>query len=331
MTGRKKRKKQKSKSQKEKKQSSQESKKEQKGTVIISPTKIGAKIPLKEAVEGGAKKIANKRKDLFKERIENLKELTKLNERRKKSRKEPLDLSKEIRSLGWSPQYAHAGERLSLVKKLKKEGYNVKVIAPRDEEIRKEFQEFIEKAEELGAEKIESRETQEELISFIRDQEKKVGDTIFKSKDAKGDILAQAGEKGKGRIRSGAGEGGKVIDAGNCILASEDLSEKEIKQLKKAAKDKEVYKLPTKTEKKEIKSTPKKKLAEEELEATHIDHFVNTIPKRNIMLVQPEYYRENKEKIDQIAKKEKLEVVKSSKSEKNQNHLISRNYLMEEY
>ncbi|NYZ79760.1 hypothetical protein H0N95_00745 [Candidatus Micrarchaeota archaeon] len=275
------------------------------GFVIVSPEEIGKRRSIPEFIADKPKIM-----EFHKKRIELAKAIV---EHEKKTGKIVFKSKSEIHSVRWNPQYASASERFSVIRTLVDNGYEVRVLSPKDPALKKRFEKFIGKATEFGAKELETEEKDPRLLSYVRDSETKIGKTVFVSPEATDDILKRTGNTSQ-RVISRAGEGGKIVDGGKFAIASGDMTEKEIQQVEKET-GKKVYKIPTAIEPVELKLWPKQTIATYLAEMLHVDMYVNVIPQRNIMLVEDAYLRQNKKQIEAIAKKEGLKIVATDPKE----------------
>ena len=265
-------------------------------------------------------------------------------------------MSRRLRSklipLGlWEPKLKLYGERLALLKKLVEEGYDVRVVIPYTE--KEKFKQFAKDAERLGA-KIEEVEETYGPTEWPRDnalQVRENGTTTFMY-DRRNKILVKMGKKilvdekipfethplyklfkkigVEGKIvKSELGEGGRVVVGNGIALVSDVLKDtKELKELEKRV-DK-IYFLPSIKLKLEMKLSPTIDMLDEDVyrEHSHIDLAVGLVRGRNgekVMIVDPNYYKDNKELLKRIARETGHRIIKIAKSEA---HLRPANFLV---
>ncbi len=216
-------------------------------------------------------------------------------------------------------------ERLAVAKKLRDEGYDVRVVLPQGDKLR--YAQFEKDARRLGL-GIELVGPGYINIEWPRDQAFQVRgekDILFSTTGQGINDLARIGASGK-PVKSGLGIGGKVVVGNGIALVHEGLlGDKGMGKLAKAVG--KVYALPSAVLKFPFDIHPKKKLVKEDIyfEHSHIDSVIGLANgDHKVMVVDPYYYEKHKGLLREIARDSGHKIVKIAKSEA---HLMPANFI----
>jgi len=204
-----------------------------------------------------------------------------------------------------------ARERLSLIKDLASQGFKVKLVLeePKLSEAEEKFADLAVKA---GASIGTTREHSALNTPFVRDSFSFIAGTRFVFSPDLKDRIARNPDKtmrfpAKPQAKrkwyySYLGEGGAVVNIGNrCVLVGEPTAKKAVPEIKfLEGQGVKTFILPMGFIE-SFKTKADNKTVQVYRKTHHIDLFINRVPGKRVLVVDPMYYGDNQELVDRIA------------------------------
>lgn len=213
-----------------------------------------------------------------------------------------------------------AEERLSVITQLVDEGYDVRIVVPTIPKRASEYLTFLDEAKTRTNNLVQLSKIMEDdgqLIEWIADAQKQLGDSILIPPAARDNLISKLGHGGA-VIKTHLGEGGKSVFNDEIALLSTEVDNVGINLLKKSKitpyiMDSPITRLTT-------------NMMDAKWGSAHVDTHLNVIKIGNnrILIANEGYYNPNKAKIDEITTKHNYELVTIPKDEE---YLMPANFL----